>query len=91
MPKFTELEMDWMKQNGPGGWIDDLRNQVATLTAENARLREELKTAKAKALEELWPLVTPIGSWDEKAVPWESIHQRILTLLAPAGENVEVQ
>lgn len=29
---------DWLAANAPGGWIDDLRAQVAALTAERDKL-----------------------------------------------------
>ncbi len=38
---YTEAD-DWLKANGPGGWIDDLRNEVDRLREALTELRDRI-------------------------------------------------
>lgn len=51
--RLREQVREWIKENGPGGWINDLREQVADLYADSVRLEKEcvLKDRRIKELE----------------------------------------
>jgi hypothetical protein len=43
--KAEKLKQEWLRENGPGGWIDELRSDAKAKTAECECLRAEMLEA----------------------------------------------
>jgi len=44
---YADQHLAWLKANGPGGWIDNLRVEVSRLTADLAEARKALEQAES--------------------------------------------
>ena len=84
-----EEAMDYLKDEADRR--DNEAGELEELRAENARLREALEAAKVDALLELRRFVTPLGSWDEKVVPWDDIERRIRKIKQTADHASSTQ
>jgi hypothetical protein len=65
--RLKETVRGWINENGPGGWINELRNENARLKAEHATLRAEFDAAGQRLAETCAQLAQTVAERDALA------------------------